>query len=56
MNAKVITSVIATTAVGLLAFFNSTPKKVVKNKAKINKNKRTIPLEDANDDSYNLFI
>lgn len=56
MNTKVVTSVIATAAVGLLAFFNNAPKKIVKNKVKIQKNKRTTPLNDTNDDSYNLFI
>ncbi|MEL6559175.1 MAG: hypothetical protein AAFQ94_13380 [Bacteroidota bacterium] len=56
MNTKVITSVIATTAVGLFAFFSSSPKKIVKSKAKTYKNKRTTPLDDANDDSYDLFI
>ncbi len=56
MKTKIVTSVIATAAVGFFAFFSNVPKKVVKNKSKTFKNRRTAPLDPFNDESNDLFI
>ena len=56
MNTKVVTSVVATVAVGFFAFFNNVPQRIVKAKPKIVKSKRTTPLHRAEDESYDLFI
>lgn len=56
MNTKVVTSVMATMAVGVLAFFNNMPQRIVNAKTKIVKSKRTTPLHRAEDDSFDLFI
>jgi len=56
MKTKVLTSVLATVALGAVAFFNNTPKKFIKSKVKTYKSKRTIPLNDNQDDSFDLFI
>lgn len=56
MNAKVVTSVVATMAVGFFAFFNNLPQRLVKTKSKTVKSQRTTPLKRAEDESFDLFI
>ncbi|MEL7147243.1 MAG: hypothetical protein AAFO69_12795 [Bacteroidota bacterium] len=57
MNTKVVTSVVATMTLGVFAFFNNLPQKVIRSsQAKIVKSKRTTPLKRAEDDSFDLFI